>query len=134
ERLAQNYYICPSTLAQKAALQCFTADSLAVCEARRASLVSRKNLVLAGLQKCGLDVPVVPDGAFYVYMDVTSTGLTAMEFCEQVLQQVHVSLTPSNDFSEQTDKQFVRLSFASAESELKEGLDRLNKFMQGLNG
>ncbi|MEP1382304.1 MAG: aminotransferase class I/II-fold pyridoxal phosphate-dependent enzyme [Paraglaciecola sp.] len=134
ERLAQNYYICPSTLAQKAALQCFTADSLAVCEARRASLVSRKNLVLAGLQKCGLDVPVVPDGAFYVYMDVTSTGLTAMEFCEQVLQQVHVSLTPSNDFSEQTDKQFVRLSFASSESELKEGLDRLNKFMQGLNG
>ncbi|MEP1554644.1 MAG: aminotransferase class I/II-fold pyridoxal phosphate-dependent enzyme [Paraglaciecola sp.] len=134
ERLAQNYYICPSTLAQKAALQCFTADSLAVCEARRASLVSRKNLVLAGLQKCGLDVPVVPDGAFYVYMDVTSTGLTAMEFCEQVLQQVHVSLTPSNDFSEQTDKQFVRLSFASAESELKEGLARLNKFMQGLNG
>ncbi len=134
ERLAQNYYICPSTLAQKAALQCFTADSLAVCEARRASLVSRKKLVLAGLQKCGLDVPVVPDGAFYVYMDVTSTGLRAMEFCEQVLQQVHVSLTPSNDFSEQTDKQFVRLSFASAESELKEGLDRLNKFMQGLNG
>ncbi|MEP2653563.1 MAG: aminotransferase class I/II-fold pyridoxal phosphate-dependent enzyme [Paraglaciecola sp.] len=134
ERLAQNYYICPSTIAQKAALQCFTADSLALCEARRASLVSRKNLVLSGLQKCGLDVPVVPDGAFYVYMDVTSTGLTAMEFCENVLQQVYVSLTPSNDFSEQTDKQFVRLSFASAESELKEGLDRLNKFMQGLNG
>ncbi|MFT2091966.1 aminotransferase class I/II-fold pyridoxal phosphate-dependent enzyme [Paraglaciecola sp. 2405UD69-4] len=133
ERLSQNYYICPSTLAQKAALQCFTADSLAVCEARRLSLVTRKNLVIAGLHKCGLSVPVVPDGAFYVYIDVTATGLTAMEFCEQVLQQVHVSLTPSNDFSEQTDKQFVRLSFASSESELAEGLLRLERFMGSLN-
>lgn len=133
ERLAQNYYICPSTLAQKAALQCFTPSSLAVCESRRASLVSRKNIVLTGLQKCGLPVPVNPDGAFYVYIDVTSTGLSAMEFCERVLQVARVSLTPSNDFSEQHHKQYVRLSFASAESELEEGLNRLKLFMQGLN-
>ncbi|MFT6899174.1 MAG: aspartate/methionine/tyrosine aminotransferase, partial [Paraglaciecola sp.] len=133
ERLAQNYYICPSTLAQKAALQCFTPSSIAVCEARRATLITRKKLVLAGLQKCGLNVPVHPDGAFYVYIDVSHTGLSAMTFCERVLQEAHVALTPGNDFGEYQGNEFVRLSFASAESELEEGLQRLGKFMQRLN-
>jgi aspartate/methionine/tyrosine aminotransferase len=134
ERLAQNYYICPSTLAQKAALQCFTPSSIAVCESRRATLISRKNLVLSGLQKCGLDVPVHPDGAFYVYINVAPTGLSAMTFCERVLHEAHVALTPGNDFGEYQGDQYVRLSFASAESELEEGLHRLAGFMEGLNG
>lgn len=134
ERLAQNYYICPSTLAQKAALQCFTPDSIALCESRRTALIARKNLVLAGLEKCGLAVPVQPDGAFYVYIDITNTGLTAMTFCERVLQEAHVALTPGNDFGEYQGDQFVRLSFASAESELEEGLRRLGFFMDRLKG
>ncbi|MDP5131172.1 MAG: aminotransferase class I/II-fold pyridoxal phosphate-dependent enzyme [Paraglaciecola sp.] len=132
ERLAQNYYICPSTLAQKAALQCFTPNSIAVCESRRATLITRKKLVLAGLNKCGLPVPVQPDGAFYVYIDVSSTGLSAMDFCERVLQEAHVALTPGNDFGEYQGDQYVRLSFASAEAELEEGLARLAQFMQRL--
>lgn len=132
ERLAQNYYICPSTLAQKAAVHCFTSNSIAVCESRRAMLITRKQLVLAGLKKCGLTVPVQPDGAFYVYIDVSCTGLSAMNFCERVLQEVHVALTPGNDFGEYQGDQFVRLSFASAESELEEGLFRLKRFMDSL--
>lgn len=133
ENLAQNFYICPSTLAQHAALQCFTANSIAVCESRRDRLIARKRLVLNGLQKCGLQVPVHPDGAFYVYIDVTATGLSAMTFCERALQEAHVALTPGNDFGEQQGKQFVRLSFASIESELEEGLHRLKIFMERLN-
>jgi aspartate/methionine/tyrosine aminotransferase len=133
ERLAQNYYICPSTIAQKAALQCFTASSIALCESRRETLITRKKMILAGLQKCGLQVPVHPDGAFYVYIDVSSTGLSAMTFCERVLQEVHVALTPGNDFGEFQGDKYVRLSFASAESELEEGLQRLATFMEGLN-
>ena len=133
ERLAQNYYICPSTLAQKAALQCFTPSSIAVCESRRTTLIARKNLVLAGLKKCGLLVPVHPDGAFYVYIDVSATGLSAMTFCERVLQEAHVALTPGNDFGDYQSEQFVRLSFASSEAELEEGLQRLSIFMARLN-
>jgi len=132
ERLAQNYYICPSTLAQKAALHCFTSESIAVCESRRAMLLARKELVLAGLKNCGLTVPVQPDGAFYVYIDVSCTGLSAMTFCERLLQEAHVALTPGNDFGDFQGDQFVRLSFASAESELHEGLIRLKNFMDCL--
>jgi aspartate/methionine/tyrosine aminotransferase len=132
ERLAQNYYICPSTLAQKAALHCFTPSSIAVCDSKRTSLITRKKLVLAGLKKCGLYVPVHPDGAFYVYIDVSPTGLSAMEFCERALQEAHVALTPGNDFGEYQGDQYVRLSFASAVSELEEGLHRLAIFMGSL--
>ncbi|ABG40008.1 aminotransferase [Paraglaciecola sp. T6c] len=132
ERMAQNYYICPSTLAQKAALECFTPASIAVCESRRAMLKSRKELILAGLKECGLHVPVQPDGAFYVYIDVRPTGLSAMDFCERALQEAHVALTPGNDFGEFQGDDYVRLSFASAESELQEGLVRLSGFMQNL--
>jgi aspartate/methionine/tyrosine aminotransferase len=133
ERLAQNFYICPSTLAQKAALQCFTPSSIALCESRRETLITRKKMILAGLQKCGLHVPVHPDGAFYVYIDVSSSGLSAMTFCERVLHEVHVALTPGNDFGEFQGDQYVRLSFASRESELEEGLHRLSIFMDSLN-
>lgn len=132
ERMAQNYYICPSTLAQKAALECFTPASIAVCESRRATLKSRKELILAGLKECGLHVPVQPDGAFYVYIDVSPTGLSAMDFCERALQEAHVALTPGNDFGEYQGDHYVRLSFASAESELQEGLVRLGGFMAKL--
>ncbi|WP_166425578.1 aminotransferase class I/II-fold pyridoxal phosphate-dependent enzyme [Paraglaciecola sp. 20A4] len=132
ERMAQNYYICPSTLAQKAALACFTPASIAVCESRRAMLKSRKELILAGLKECGLHVPVQPDGAFYVYIDVSPTGLSAMTFCERALQEAHVALTPGNDFGEYQGDHYVRLSFASAESELQEGLARLDGFMTKL--
>jgi aspartate/methionine/tyrosine aminotransferase len=104
-----------------------------VCESRRETLIARKKLVLAGLQKCGLDVPVHPDGAFYVYIDVSPTGLSAMTFCERALQEAHVALTPGNDFGEYQGNQYVRLSFASAESELEEGLHRLAIFMDHLN-
>lgn len=129
ERLAQNYYICPSTLAQKAAMKCFTPSSIAVCESRRLILVQRKKRVLAKLAECGLPVPVAPDGAFYVYIDVSSTGLSAMEFCDLVLQQAHVALTPGNDFSEFHGEQYVRLSYATADTELEEGLARLQRFV-----
>ncbi len=135
EKLAQNYYICPSTVAQKAALQCFTKDSIAVCESRRKVFVERKNQVLAafdGGELNDLGIPVMPDGAFYVYIDIKKTGLSAMTFCERALHEAHVALTPGNDFGRQQADQFIRLSFATSESELGQGLHRLKQFVKGL--
>ncbi|MBU2978585.1 pyridoxal phosphate-dependent aminotransferase [Alteromonas sp. C1M14] len=132
ERLAQNLYICPSTPAQHAALACFTPETLTVCERRRDILIHRRHRVLAGLEKIGLSVDVKPDGAFYVYINVTQTGLTAMAFCEQLLQQQFVALTPGNDFGEATGDHYVRLSFAAAEHELDEGIARIGQFLQSL--
>lgn len=132
QRMVQNYYICPSTPAQIAALACFSPQSLAVCEQRRAELVKRRQLVLAGLQRIGLQVDVPPDGAFYVYVNVGATGLSAWEFCERALEEVDVALTPGLDFGHCSANDHVRLSYAASTAELEEGIERLGRFVAGL--
>jgi aspartate/methionine/tyrosine aminotransferase len=134
ERLAQNYYICASTPAQIAALACFTPESIAVCEARRQEFAQRRALVLQGLDEIGLPVPVKPDGAFYVYIDVSPTGLDAMTFCERALQEAHVALTPGQDFGVCSGGTHVRLSHAASQDELREGLARLKRFLSKQSG
>ncbi|MCY1264001.1 Aspartate aminotransferase [compost metagenome] len=129
ERLAQNYYICPSTLAQHAALTCFDPDTIAICESRRNELKDRRCHVLQGLYRIGLPVPVAPDGAFYVYFSVRNTGMSAMEFCQRALEEGHVALTPGSDFGEAGASEYVRLSFCASISDLTEGLDRLELFV-----
>ncbi|MCB5362412.1 pyridoxal phosphate-dependent aminotransferase [Pusillimonas sp. CC-YST705] len=132
ERLAQNYYICPPTLSQHAALACFTSESLAVCEARRVELAARRDLVLKGLARIGLPVPVPPDGAFYVYFDVSGTGMRAWQFCEQALENAHVALTPGKDFGPLGADTYVRLSYASSAQQLQLALQRLEAWLGGL--
>ena len=133
ENLAQNYFICPSTIAQHAALACFSDASLAICEQRRNIFLERRQLVLEGLKRIGLSVPVEPNGAFYVYFDVSSTGLSSWEFCERVLQEAHVALTPGQDFGFCDANTHVRLSYAASAEELKQALQRLETFMQSLS-
>jgi aspartate/methionine/tyrosine aminotransferase len=129
ERLAQNYFICASTPAQIAALQCFTPESIAVCEARKREFAERRALVLQGLAGMGLSVPVPPDGAFYVYIDVSSTGLDAMQFCERALQEAHVALTPGHDFGHCSAASHIRLSYAASKEDLLEGMERLRAWL-----
>ena len=129
ERLAQNYYICPSTLSQQAALACFTPESLAECEARRIEFARRRAIVLDGLALLGLSVPVPPDGAFYVYFDVSSTGMDAWQFCERALEESHVALTPGKDFGQWGANTYVRLSYAASAERLHMALQRLEKWL-----
>jgi len=132
ERLAQNYYICPSMLAQKAALACFTPESLEICEIRRIELAQRRALVLDGLEHIGLPVSAPPDSAFYVYFDVSMTGLTSWEFCERALEEVFVALTPGKDFGECGADSHVRLCYAAPTAILIQAIQRLGSFIGGL--
>lgn len=132
EKLAMNYFLCASAPAQQAALAAFTPESLAICEARRLELSERRALVLDGLASIGLPVPVAPDGAFYVYFDVSGTGLDAWTFCERVLDTEHVALTPGRDFATATADTHVRLSYAASSEELTEGIRRLGEFLAEL--
>jgi aspartate/methionine/tyrosine aminotransferase len=125
EKLAQHLYICPSTLAQHAALACFEDASLAEYEARRAEFRRRRDFVVPALQRLGLDVPVVPDGAFYVWFDCSRYHASSWDFCVDMMQRAHVALTPGRDFGPAQAGRFVRLSFASALPELQTALARL---------
>ncbi|MDF3282410.1 MULTISPECIES: aminotransferase class I/II-fold pyridoxal phosphate-dependent enzyme [unclassified Gordonia (in: high G+C Gram-positive bacteria)] len=134
ERLAQNYYVSPPAPAQHAALSCFTPESLGVAEDRRREFVNRRRLVLDGLERIGLPVPVPPDGAFYVYIDVSPTGLGSAEFCDRALLEAHVALTPGKDFGVATADDHIRLSYAASTADLTDALERLERFVGDLAG
>ncbi|MDO6567696.1 aminotransferase class I/II-fold pyridoxal phosphate-dependent enzyme [Alteromonas sp. 1_MG-2023] len=130
ERLAQNLFICPSTLAQQAALACFTPESLAQCEQKKAQLRARATFVLQAIADMGLSIDATPDGAFYAYINIERTGLTAVEFCDRLLAEEYVALTPGDDFGDHNATRYVRLSFATEISRLKEGLTRMKRFVE----
>ena len=132
--LATNFFLCAHTPTQHAALACFTPESLAVCEERRQELLARRRIVVSGLERIGLPLEVVPNGAFYAYFNISSTGLDAWTFCERALKEAHIALTPGRDFGEATADTHVRLSYAASREALREGLNRLGDFVAKVRG
>ena len=105
-----------------------------MCEERRTELMRRRAVTLEGLASIGLPVPVPPDGAFYVYFDVSKTGLSSWEFCEAALNEAHVALTPGKDFGNCGAETYVRLSYAASPSDLQEAIERLGRLMRRVGG
>ncbi|MFG6487709.1 pyridoxal phosphate-dependent aminotransferase [Roseateles sp. BYS78W] len=129
ERLAQNLYICPSTLSQMAALACFEPDSIVEFERRRAVLKQRRDYIVPALNELGLTVPVAPDGAFYAWMDVSRHHADSWTFAHELLQQAQVALTPGRDFGLADPQRWMRLSFASSIDDLREAVARLREVL-----
>ena len=101
-------------------------------EERRPELLARRRIVVRGLERIGLPLEVVPNGAFYAYFSVAGTGLDAWTFCERALEEAHVALTPGRDFGPATADTHVRLSYAASCEALAEGLYRRGKFVGSL--
>jgi aspartate/methionine/tyrosine aminotransferase len=129
EKLAQNLYICASTIAQQAALAWFTPETLAVCEERRATMKARRDYIVPALNALGLPVPVQPDGAFYVWFDVTAHAPDSWQFCFDMMERAHVALTPGRDFGHAETGRYARLSFASSMGDLHEAVRRLQRVL-----
>jgi aspartate/methionine/tyrosine aminotransferase len=127
EKLAQNLYICASTLAQRAALACFEPESLEEYERRREEFRRRRDYLVPALQALGLDVPVVPDGAFYAWFDCSRYSASSWDFCFEMMRRAHVALTPGRDFGPALAERFVRLSFASGLPQLEQAVARLGR-------
>ena len=125
EKLAQNLYICPSTLAQRAALACFEPASIAEYESRRAEFRRRRDFIVPALEELGLSVPVMPDGAFYAWFDCSKFSSSSWDFCFDMMRRAHVALTPGRDFGPAQAERFVRLSFASSMPQLQTAVQRL---------
>ncbi|MDM0118754.1 pyridoxal phosphate-dependent aminotransferase [Variovorax arabinosiphilus] len=130
ERLAQNLFICASTVAQYAALACFEAESIVEYERRRAEFKARRDWFIPQLNALGLTVPVVPDGAFYAWADCSAfarkLGIEgSWDFAFEVMKRAHVAVTPGRDFGTAETARFVRFSTASSMAHLEEAIARL---------
>ena len=127
ERLAQNMFICAPHISQIAALGALDASdelnlNLKTYEANRTMLIEE-------LPKLGLKNFAPPDGAFYFYIDVSEYTDDSVNFAKSILDEVHVAITPGIDFDSERGLKTIRLSYACSTSDLKEGLKRLEKFM-----
>jgi len=134
ERLAQNLFICASTVSQQAALACFAPESLALYEQRRAEFKARRDHFIPALNALGLEVPVMPDGAFYAWADCSAAcqklGLKdSWDFAHAALHQAHVAITPGRDFGSFETARFVRFSTANAMNELNTAIERLKAWL-----
>jgi aspartate/methionine/tyrosine aminotransferase len=130
ERLAQNLFICPSTVAQHAALACFEPDSIAEYERRRAEFKARRDWFIPQLRAMGLQVPVMPDGAFYAWADCGAAARHlgvegSWDFAFEAMKRAHVAVTPGRDFGQAETGRFIRFSTANSMAQLQEAAARL---------
>ena len=134
ERLAQNLFICASTIAQHAALACFEPESIAEYERRRAEFKARRDYFIPELQRLGLSVPVMPDGAFYAWADCGAAcerlGVNgSWDFAFELMRRAHIAVTPGRDFGTMDTQRFVRFSTANSMAQLQESVARLQTLL-----
>ncbi len=128
ERLAQNMFICPSHASQIAALAALDcADEL---DANFAVYAENRRLMLEGLPKAGFTKIAPPDGAFYIYADVSDLTSDSLSFAAEILEQAGVAVTPGLDFDPRRGARTLRFSYARATADIALGLERLTEFMR----
>ncbi|WP_417760566.1 pyridoxal phosphate-dependent aminotransferase [Shewanella sp.] len=137
EKLAQNFFICPSTIAQQAAIACFAPQSIAEYEQRRLAYLRRRDWFIPALNELGLTVPVVPDGAFYAWANCQqwcdAMGLaSSWEFAFELMQRCHIAVTPGRDFGAAGTENYVRFSTANSMENLQQAVARLAKLKASL--
>lgn len=130
ERLAQNLFLAAPTPAQHAALAAFTPPAQALFEDRKAELRARRDFLLPALRERGFDIPVTPQGAFYLYADCSRFTSDSQSFASQLLDQAGVAVTPGIDFGHHQAGRHVRFAYTQPLPRLAEALSRLDHFLQ----
>ena len=129
DKLAQNLFLAPSTPAQYAALGLFNTQTMSELEARREQFSQRLNYLLPAIEALGFKVPVKPQGAFYIYADISAFSDDSMKFCNDLLAQQGVAITPGIDFSPAHGGHFVRFAYTDEVPRLKEAVARIKNFL-----
>lgn len=128
ERLAQNMFICPSHASQLVALAALECDT--ELEGNMDVYRENRRLMLEGLPQAGFDRIAPPDGAFYIYADVSDITDDSRAFADEILQKAGVAVTPGLDFDPERGAGTLRFSYARATGDIVEGLARLKAFMK----
>ena len=124
-RLAQNLYICASSISQYGALGAFTSEAEILLENRRHEFNQRRVYFCNALSEIGLPPAASVDGAFYVYADVSRYNFDSQTFCQLMLEKFGVAMTPGTDFGEYKSSQYVRMSFTTSQENLELGIERM---------
>lgn len=134
EKLAQNVFICPSAPAQYAALAAFLPETLAVLEHRRAEFRQRRDFMVPALRRLGFRVPLMPQGAFYIYAGCEEFSDDSVRFALRVLEEAGVAITPGLDFGSNAPERHVRFAYTRALEDLEEGIESIARMLGQAQG
>ena len=125
EKVAQNLFICPSSIAQYAALAAFGVDAKAEMERNKEDFRRRRDFLVPALRKLGFGVPLMPEGAFYVYAKLPEGVLSSESFSKFLLEKYDVAVTPGTDFGNYLAEDHIRFSYSRDIATLQKGIDRI---------
>jgi len=130
DKLAQNIFLAPPTVAQYAALAAFEDDTIAELEQRRDEFRARRDFLLPALQELGFDIAVEPAGAFYLYADCSRHHPDSRVLAAELLEQTGVAVTPGLDFGRNSPERYLRFAYTTEQAVLKEGVERIRRYLQ----
>jgi aspartate/methionine/tyrosine aminotransferase len=130
DKLAQNLYLAAPTPAQHAALAAFEPETLAILESRRQEFQARRDYLVPALRGLGFDIPVMPQGAFYVYAGCGRLTKDSLGFARELLERAGVAITPGIDFGANAPERHVRFAYANSIERLREGVSRIANFLR----
>jgi len=131
ERLAQNLYLAAPTPAQFGALAAFSKENMEILESRRLELMARRDYLAPALQGIGFGLPVMPDGAFYLYADISRFADDSFAFAARLLEEAGVAITPGLDFGVVLPERYVRFAYTRPLPVLAEAVNRIRRFVTG---
>ena len=129
EKLAQNLFIAPPTPAQYAALAAFEPGTLTLLDGRRDEFRARRDLLLPALRELGFDIPVTPQGAFYIYAGCGRFAADSFDFSLRLLDEAGVAATPGLDFGRHTARSHVRFAYTTSAERIADAIARLRRLL-----
>ena len=129
DKLAQNLFLAAPTPAQHAALAAFRPETLAILEQRREAFQQRRDYLLPALRELGFEIPITPQGAFYLYANCERFTDNSLDFAEALLENAGVAVTPGLDFGHNQPEKHLRFAYTTSMEQLEEGVRRLRQFI-----
>jgi aspartate/methionine/tyrosine aminotransferase len=129
DKLSQNIYLSAPAPSQHAALAAFAPATIAILDARRDEFRARRDFLVPALRELGLRIPVVPQGAFYIYADCSALSKDSFGFARDLLETAGVAITPGADFGAHAAGQHVRFAYTNSIPVLAEGVRRIGEYI-----
>lgn len=130
EKLAQHFFIAPSTPAQHAALAAFAPETMEILEARRHEFAARRDTLLPALREAGFVVAAEPQGAFYIYADVSRLAEDSAALAHRLIEEAGVATTPGLDFGENAPRRHLRIAYTTRSERLVEAVERIARVVR----
>ncbi|MCD7762771.1 MAG: pyridoxal phosphate-dependent aminotransferase [Lachnospiraceae bacterium] len=130
-KLTEGVYSAGVTFSQRGAIEAFR-SGLDHCSEMCREYEKRRDYIYTGINRIlGLSC-IRPKGAFYIFVNISGTGLTAIEFSDRLLEEEHVAVVPGDHFGARDGSKYIRISYAVSMDDIIEGVRRIAEFCRNI--